>query len=298
MIADLLYRYYEVHGTNPRYELFPAPPARSFMIEGHEVAWMRYHGEMVADLSGQGREGQAYEGYGLECECDFTEGVGYKVDAKHGGVGIGNATQKCLPRAAARHLRTLELRAEYTDRFEGSTAGVWSSMHTHFDEVVLDLIEKVKANEFVGEDGGGARFYGGYLYLQTVADVLDISMGMAWDRLYGMIEAKKVGVDGAVILPYREPPPEKWEEHARLDDDGWTGVAYLPGHRAMAREWKLEVLKPDGNPAYSFVPGVPLTHDPVFGPDVDDVAHAQDKLRELIARARDVPSDPEPELAQ
>lgn len=277
MIADHLDRYYETHGTDPSYEV-----VRSIVIDGHEVAWVRYEGTVKVDLTGRGREGAPYTGYMMKCECDFIEGVGWRTDEKHGVVGLMNNNKPCLYRATAQHLRHLELREEYTQRFDARGR----SLHGHAKDIILDLIEKVKAEEFIGEDGGGASFYGGYFYLQTVAAITDLFVGHLWDDVYALMADEKVGLDGAVIQPYREPPPPKWVEHFRAEEDGWVATASLPGHRDMARAWKFEILRPDGEPAYSFIPGLDLMHDPVFGPDVEDVARAEEKLGELLDAAK------------
>lgn len=281
--TELLPRYYEAHGKSMTYA-----PERIIEIEGHEIAWMRYDGHVIHDIMGRGREGESFTGHAAYCECYFTEFVGWRIslsgDKRFAGRSTGlMGREKCIYRKTAMHLRHLELRDEYKERFND----IWDSFsREHIKAIILDLIEKVKAEEFIGEDTNGASFYGGYFYLQTVAAITDRYIGHLWEPIYEMIEAKQIGLDGAVIQPYTEPPPPKWEEFARLEVDGWIGIASLPGHRKMAREWHFEVLKPDGEPAYGMIPGEPLDHDPIFGPDVDDVANAEKRLNELIAQVK------------
>lgn len=281
MIADHLPRYYETHNNGTTYEV-----DRSIDVDGHETAWMKYSGVVKVDIMGRGREGEPYTGHDLKCECDFTEGVGWRADAKYGAVNLMDSSRKCLPRAAAVHLRHLELRREYLEMF-GDTWSDQFAPRKHVQAIIMDLIERSKRDEWLGEGGGGASFWGGYFYLQTVADVTGLSMGWLWEDVHKLMADKKIGLEGSVIQPYREPPPPKWEEFTRYaDDDGWVGTASLPGHRKMAREWKFEVFAPDGSPAYEFIPGMGLFHDPVFGPDVEDVDRAKSHLVELVEQAK------------
>jgi hypothetical protein len=279
-ITSLLPRYYEVHKTDLQYE-----PVRTINIDGHEVAWMHYTGTIVYDITSSGREGESFEGHELKCECDFTEGVGWKVEERNGNqqvLGL-DAGRKCLNKEAAKYLRQLELRREYEEQFSNE----WGTLTSRLPEIFSDLARKVEAGEFIGESTGGARFYGGWFYLQTVAAITDIPIGMMWDTAYELVAEKKIGLDGAVVLPYREPPPPQWVENFREEhEDGWITVASLPGHRSMPQAWKLEVLKPDGAPAYSFVPPLALVHESMFGPDVEDVQRAKERLTELLALAK------------
>jgi hypothetical protein len=116
---------------------------------------------------------------------------------------------------------------------------------------------------------------------------MDANPGSLWDAAYELVDQELIGLDGAVVKPYREPLPPRWVEHMRAEEDGWTVVASLPGHRDMPREWKLEVLRPDGEPAYQLIPRLALTHDPVFGPDVVDVARMEARLGELLDAAKE-----------
>ena len=269
MIETLLSRYYEVHGTNLTYTAL-----RTITVDNHEVAWMEFVGRR--------QDGTSYNGRALYCECDFTEGVGWKVeDGKNYRL---LDPEKCLYRKAALRLRHLELRQEYQKRFKISEGDSFA-LHEKVEEIILDLIEKVKAGEFV-EDGTGASFWGGYFYLQTVEAITDQFLGHLWEDVHRLVLKKKIGLEGAVIQPYRKPPPPLWEEFLRIEDHGLVGIAYLPGHRQMARAWKLKVLKPNGKLAYDFIPGLALLHDPVVGPDVEDVARAKKELLRLIRESR------------
>src|SRR4051812_8619519 len=79
LINDLLPRYYETHGDNPRYET-----VRSIMIDGHEVAWVKYTGNVASDTV----EDQDYTGHELCCACKFTEDVGWRQEPDGRTVGL------------------------------------------------------------------------------------------------------------------------------------------------------------------------------------------------------------------
>jgi hypothetical protein len=282
VIADHLDRYYEVE-TNLRWEV-----VRSIVVDGHEAALMRFTGHVVHDITGRDRDGEPFEGLDFKCECDFTEGVGWRVDEKHGVTRLGF---ECRYARAARELRYLELRQEYLDRYDprrahtGITDGNFELIR-HAKEIIPDLVRRAAAGEWLGEKPGGASFYGGYFYLQTAAEIMGTNPGILWDAAYELVAERKIGLDGAVVKPYSEPPPPRWVEHMRAEEDGWTVVASLPGHRDMPSEWKLEVLRPGGEPAYRMIPALALTHDPIFGPDVEDVARMEERLGELFDAAR------------
>lgn len=300
MIKDLLSAYYKAFGTDPSHEI-----VQSMVIDGHEVAWMKYTGTVVCDITGRGREGETYEGYGLYCECDFTKGVGWDIneDGKPRKI-LGSkeadhpCAENCVPRQEAVRLRLLELREEYKQHFS-------PSLEKHIPEIIMNLIEKAKADEFI-EDGNGAEFWGGYFYLQTVAsivgDIKKIPMKGAnfeltieqpgkyvWEAVEQLQKEKKIMLEGMIVQSYREPPPPAWEECFRIeDDDGWIGIALLPQHHRMKSEWKFEILRPDGYMVYQDLPmpTLPLMYPFDFGPDLGDVAPAEDKIKELIEEAK------------
>jgi hypothetical protein len=173
--------------------------------------------------------------------------------------------------------RLLELQLEYTERF-----GVEKEkLLDHFEEIVFDLIEKVKAGERL-EDGNGAAFWGGYFYLQTVAAVLGQAIPAGLVRK--MVADKKIDLDGMVVQPYLEAPSPSWQESFRLEDDGWIGIASLPMHRKMHQAWELIVLDTGG--AEVDKDYLALSHSPDFGPDVEDVVDAEEKLLSLISSAK------------
>lgn len=271
MLEDLLQAYQE-NGSNRqgRYEIL-----RTINIDGHEVAYMEYSIPVTGDrliTSLNKRISQRV----LMCECNFTEGVGWK--RSEDGVTYDYTQCKCMKRSVALHLRHMELREEYVQRF---LVGQYDSyrLATHLREITLDLVEKGKNGEWL-EENAAASAFGGYFYIQTLASITGLFMGHLWEHIDPLLQEHLIGLDGSIITPYVAPPPPSWEEYVRLEQDGWVGIAKLPGHRQMAQEWKYEILNPEGKEALR-IPGTRLFHNPVFGPDVEDV----DRAKEVITLA-------------
>lgn len=282
MITDLLEEYYDRYEPNLRYEVL-----RSVVIDGHEVAWMSYTGTVIHDITGQGRDGERFDGRTMRCECDFTEGIGWNLreDGQRYTVHGQDARAICLIRRVALHLRHLELRREYDERFVKANPNSWKGLSGYIKEIVLDMITKGEAGEWL-EDSDGAGFWGGYFYLQTVAAITGEYIGHLWSPVYEMLDQKLIGLDGAVVKSYSESPPPKWTEELRIEEDGLVGIAKLPGHRQMAQEWRFDILDGDGKSLVR-APGMRLMHDPVFGPDVEDIARARAEIETLFQAVRD-----------
>lgn len=268
-IEELLPRYTEAYGGMIHYET-----ERSLPIDGHDTAWMKY--------TGQTSNGEFYEGHAFHCACHFAEGVGWREDEKYGVTGL-SAEDECLPRKVALYLRTQELQKEYIERFSDGamftdTYGLWD----HIPEIMLDLIEKDKAGEFIGEGSEGAHFWGGHFYLQTVNAVTEIPYDKLWDQVNAMVQDKKIQIEGMVVQEYREAPAPQWDEYHRLEYEGYTGIALLPVHSKMPQIWQITILAPNGRLLAEGIEGPALEHSPDFGPDVDDVASVEASIREVI----------------
>ncbi len=198
-ITELLPRYYEVHGTNPTYEI-----EESMLLDGHEVAWMRYTGEITYDIMQQGREGNAYEGHSLHCACHFMEGVGWEENER-GPIGLSGG-DGCEKKAAVVALQQLRLHDEY------KASGILDDLDTEgVKHVLLDLIEKHKAGVFF-EAHNGAEFWGGHYYLQTAATIMGIPFREVWPGLRQLCAEKRVDLEGMVVQEYRQPAqPQNYE---------------------------------------------------------------------------------------
>lgn len=184
------------------------------MIDGHEVAWMRYEGKVTYDVTGEGKEGQPYSGHELSCACEFTEGVGWRMEEDGRPTGLMSGEQ-CLPKETALYLRHLELREEYKAREMFGKWGVLSE--EEIEAIMFDLMEKARAEEFL-EATGGAGFWGGYYYLQTVAAITGLPMETVWEVARKMEDKKKIRLEGAVVQPYRDPTSPTSAQDAILEE--------------------------------------------------------------------------------
>jgi hypothetical protein len=276
-IGNLLPRYYEAYGENPRYEV-----ERSIMIDGHEVGWVKYEGEVSYDITGEGKEGQPYTGHELYCACKFTEGVGWRQEEDGRPVGLMGG-DSCMKKEAALHLRHLELREEYKAR---GMFGKWGTPGPEEVEgIMFDLMEKAKAEEFI-EGTSGARFWGGYYYLQTVAAITDYPMREMWGIAGKLVSEKKIQLEGAVVQPYFEPAPPTWEECTSFEQGDLRITAALPTHSKMPQTWKFEVFRKLSNGEEERLelqlPEEPLMYQPTFGPDAEDVRAAEERMVQIL----------------
>ena len=268
-IEDLLPRYYETHGTELKYEI-----ERMIPIDGHEVAWLKY--------TGQTHDGQAFEDHGLACACKFVEGIGWGTDDENRIVSFG-AEDDCLPRKVALYLRQQELREEYIDRYKDSA--IWgneSALRERVPEVILDLIAKDKAGEFIGEGTNGAHFWGGHLYVQTAAAITGKPMQKIWVDIHAMVANKQIQLEGCVIQEYYEAPEPSWTEYSRIEYEGYTGIAYLPAHSKMPQNWQIAILAQNGRLIREGIEGPRLMFSPDFGADESDIASVEASIKEVI----------------
>ncbi len=268
LIEDVLPRYYETHGERTRYEV-----ERSIMIDQHEVAWLRYEGK--------NSQGESYTGHELQCTCHFTENVGWKMHKGGFPAGLIRA-DKCLKKEAALYLRHLEIREEYKER---DMFGKWGHPNEEeLEAIMLDLIEKAKADEFL-EGTTGAQSWGGYYYLQTVASIADVPMASIWKTTDKLIDDKQIQLEGNVVQPYTEPNPPSWEAHTSLQSGDLRIEAALPTHSKMPQTWQFEVYKKVGDTEEKIeieLPQEPLEHPILFGVDIDDTAHAKECMAKIL----------------
>lgn len=278
-IDELLLRYYEAHGDNVRYEVI-----RSLPIDGHEVAWTKHIVDVVTSISNDETIVREVSGHELKCVCDFTEGVGWGVDDSGRVYSRYQAKGSCLPKETAIHLRRLELRREYLDKFPidsipmGDEYDLWDKV----PEIILDLIKKGKAGEWLSEGSSGAHDWGGYFYLQTVQEITGIPYDQLWNHVHKMYADKQIQLEGMVVQEYTEPPEPTWEEYLRFDYEGYTGIGKLPTHSRMPQHWEIVILAQNGRTIAEGIEGPVLTHSPDFGVDVEDVANIEAAIMVVI----------------
>jgi hypothetical protein len=156
--------------------------------------------------------------------------------------------------------------------------GLWD----HIPEIILDLIEKDKRGEFIGEGTNGAHFWGGHLYMDTVSEITGKPMGDLWGLINQMLADKQIQLEGCVIQSYYEPPAPSWSEYGRFEHEGYTGIAELPDHGKMEQEWKIAILGPDGKLVSEGIQGPRLNYSPDFGVDGEDVATVEAAIKQVI----------------
>jgi len=282
MINDHLPNFYAKFGDDSKYDII-----RSMVVNGHEVAWMSYSGTVKYDILQQGREGEPFVMYLMQCECDFIEGVGWYFTDAGGYMALSDA-KKCLPRKAALYLRHLELRQEYVERFRtGSDSTSLLGFDAHFCEIVLDLIEKGEAHEWL-EDGNGASFWGGHFYIHTVAEIMDCRMDHLYPLFDEMAKNGQIVMEGHVVRSYTPPPAPEWAEEpsVRIEVDGWVAGAFMPAHSRMTQQMKYQLLNPEGEEVIFRLSDQTLLHRPDFGLDVDDIATIDNDLKDFFRVAR------------
>lgn len=277
-ISELLPRYYETH-DGVRYEII-----RSIPVDGHEVAWMEYTINVETPTSKDETVLREVSGRELKCACDFAEGVGWGVYEDGRVYGRYQSNGSCLPKEAAMQLRQLELRREYLEKFPhdsfpmGDEYDLWDKV----PEIIFDLIEKGKQGEWLSEGSSGAHDWGGYFYLQTVQEITGIPYDQLWDHVYKMQAEKQIQLEGMVVQEYSEPPAPQWVEYARLEYEGYTGIAKLPAHSRMPQHWEIVILAQNGRTIAEGIEGPVLTHSPDFGVDVDDAATVEAAIKSVI----------------
>jgi hypothetical protein len=283
-IEELLPRYYEGYGEMEigRYETL-----RSMPVDGHDIAWMAY----TYDVVGQGGEIEHFCTNTFTCACKFTEGVGWAIGEDGRPHGFYRPDDDCLPKQAAIYLRQQELRREYVDRFKDEDPFISQSsgirQKEHIKEVILDLMEKDKAGEFIGESSNGAHFWGGHFYIQLVMEITGADPQTIWPVIHKMKKNKQIDLEGFVIQTYDKPPEPTWDEYNKLEMDGLTVTAFTPGHSKMPQIWRYMVVDGEGKTLIAGIAGSALTHESAFGIDVDDVATARAEMIELAQLVKD-----------
>lgn len=163
-IKSLLPAYKKAMNDKGRYKII-----RLMRIDGHEVAWMEYQ---IIDF-----EGKIARVRLLECECNYTRGVGWDISD---GVKVRRMSHRqggCLHLKTAVYMRHLELFNEYAERFKHPLLSVFDPNDENISSIIMDLLDKVKNGGFVGEcerseawDGKEFQIY--HINLWTVLGIL------------------------------------------------------------------------------------------------------------------------------
>lgn len=201
----------------------------------------------------------------LLCACDFH----YEV-TKDGSHLHYIDTFRCKRKEAWMTKRQREVGGEYIAK------GI-----TDPETIFLDLFRRVSAGEWVGQRQGCV------LYLQEAAAIAGVGSGVfaGWGVGLALVAAKKISLNGAIMIPYREPPEEipdhkrtpmtgKQEEgelvwSAKLDDRFLCEVQRLRGNADRGVLCIFDGVHGDRLLGWSIVG---LSYGAAFGPDAEDVA--------------------------
>lgn len=277
MIVDLLSEFYGHAIPSVRYELL-----RSFMVEGHEVAWMKYI------YTGGENPARNHWAYALKCECDFTEGVGWMIDDKDQRVTIGKPLCPMIRRV--RSMRADELRVEYQIKHLGLHGT--SDLHEHVGDIALDLLARSQAGEFIHAD---LLFNWAGVAATLVSSITDVDV----QEVFDVMEATRkentgvVAVDLVGMTYAAAPVPAGWFVHREVDEGGWTVRALLPDDESNnLHAWRFQLIDPDRKLVQAPTdPYILLEHPIDFGVDEEDEERA-DRHIEMLLRLAQKPKFP------
>lgn len=141
----------------------PQDHPQGWLIDGHEVAWLEFHGTRP--------DGSTYSGKELYCECDFVE---------------GSAPTFC------EHKKTVygRLREAAKDQFGQE----WLAFG--HKEAILDIFKRASAKEQLFEH------HHGIIYIQEIAELLGISEKDIWALCDELFAEEKLDLNGAILTPY------------------------------------------------------------------------------------------------
>lgn len=223
MIIDVLPNYYEKFEDKVHYSIL-----RSMRIDDgngqlHEVAWMK------ADVEEGATTTTPPNKYGLYCECTFTEDVGWSI-TPDGERCINFVAQFCRFRRAAHQVRLLELAEEYRKRFNVEfTWDFRELMQNNLFTIVLDLIKKAEANEWV-EECAFPRSYGAFFFRGTVAEILGLPSDDVREKLLEMEKLNLVNLFGALVYAYTPILPNREDRalrtHLLKESEARTKINY------------------------------------------------------------------------
>jgi len=279
MIEQLIPAYVEATKSNHSYEIL-----RSFEFDGHEVAWVdtTYYLNSDTDME------QPQHDYRVMCDCDFTEGIGWNL-GENGSIYtvFGKNADACSYRPLALQQRRQELR-EHLEKVVGKNDNPSERESVLFIVKALEELVVIAKDHQMIEVGTGAHFWGGYFYLQSIQEILDVEwkhVHMAMAVLYRM---KKLNQNGMVVVPYTEPPAPKWGLMDSSEVDGYRLLRSLPTHERMPHVWKLAIHRKSDDAVLAEV-DLEIDYPLEFGVDQDDLIRSENKLKEMLAALTNTP---------
>lgn len=278
MMRDLMRKYHEKSGTTGCYEIL-----RLLNIDGHEVVYLQYsaggHNSRLIEPSVSG--GPIIQRM-LKCECDYTEGHGWRLAAD--GLVLEHVSSACLKRDVAMQLRHGELRQEFVNRFLGGDITTFD-MDEDFYDLVFYLVEKAWNGEWI-EEKTPLEVYGSYFDIGTLTKIMGSVVHDIYDPLNGMCDSGLIDMKSGRIMPTATPAPIEWSEYVLSEIEGWVGTAHLPRLPYLAQEWRIEIRNPDNQHVFN-VPGKRLRYTAEDGPHPRDIEWVEETVWRALQSVAD-----------
>lgn len=273
MIIQLIPKYVEATRSNHTYRII-----RSFIIDGHEVAWV----EMTYYLHDDTDRLLPQKEYRVMCDCDFTEGIGWNLTETGQIFTVhGKDASACTIRPLVMAKRHEELRT-HLEKVIGKPENPSERETILFAVKAIEVLAGFAQHHIMIEEGSGAHFWGGYFYLQTINKILGVDwphIHMAMAVLYRM---KKLNLNGMVVVPYTEPLPATWSQLDRMEVDEYVLTRSIPTHDRMPHTWKLAIYDKSSDTLLA-ESELHIDQPLEFGVDQDDLAQSETKLDEMLA---------------
>lgn len=270
MIVDLLPAFYGHKIPSVRYELL-----QSFMIEEHEVAWMR------SVWTGRKNPDSHHWAFELKCECNFTEGVAWTADPS--GERTYTSPPICPLAMRVREDRLIELRRSYQIKYIGLSGS--AELHDHVRDIALDLLEQQEMGMFVHGDMpfGEAHVRAMHVGAITGVDTAEVFEEMDALKREGLVELNSLGISRREV-----PAPEGWSVHKEQRAGGWTARALLPDDEGRIHAWRFQLVSPERTLVQIPIGEYILLEHPIdFGVDMEDEERADERLNRLLSLAQE-----------
>jgi hypothetical protein len=277
---QLVPNYVAKTNSTHRYQII-----RSFNMGGHEVAWV----EITYFLNSDREQQTPLKMYRVMCDCDFIEGIGWNLDDKgHLYTVHGRSAEDCTARPLVMAIRQQELR-DHLEKAAGKP-DVPSEKETVLYVVrAIEILASFAHYNVMIEAGGGAEFWGGYFYLQTVQAILDVEWPQVHQAMAVLYRMKKFDLNGMVVVPYTTPPEPVWRHFDSIDVDGYTLKRSLPAHDRMPHTWKLAVYE-KGSETPVQECELQIDQPLEWGVDIDDMSQSEAKLASMLAELKNQPA--------
>ncbi len=277
MIMQLVPAYVKATQSNHSYRVI-----RSFVVNGHEVAWV----EVTYFLNSDAAHNQPLQEYRVMCDCDFIEGIGWNID----GCGRiytvhGRDANACETRPVVMEMRRQELQ-NHLERVADKPEDGDSKETVLYVVRAIEVLATFAQHHVMIEAGTGAGFWGGYFYLQTVQQILDIEWPIIHTAMAVLYKREKLDLNGMVVIPYTTPPEPKWTTYDIVDIDKYSLKRCLPSHDRMPHAWKLSIYETSSNTLLQ-ERQLQITQPLEWGVDIEDLAGSEAELKRMLLSLQD-----------